>query len=192
MSAHTYTLLGDLKVITTCVLSYLVLDKHLNRQAVLSLLLLFAGICIGQYATMGGGPPAPAATTAAAASNATSSAAAAAVPAAAAAAVPGSISGGTMYCPQWLPGLLVMLVVSKLSAVASVWTEWTMNHSNYRHESINLQNARLYVAGTLLNGLYFLQSGGSVEGFGSNMRPVHWVIVLSCALMGLVTVRELA
>jgi hypothetical protein len=51
MSAHTYTLLSDLKVITTCVLSYLVLDKHLNRQAITSLAVLFAGICLGQYAT---------------------------------------------------------------------------------------------------------------------------------------------
>jgi drug/metabolite transporter (DMT)-like permease len=51
MSAHTYTLLSDLKVITTCVLSYLLLDKALNRQAVSSLFLLFTGICIGQYAT---------------------------------------------------------------------------------------------------------------------------------------------
>ncbi|WIA14349.1 hypothetical protein OEZ85_002878 [Tetradesmus obliquus] len=189
MSAHTYTLLGDLKVITTCVLSYLVLDKHLNRQAVLSLLLLFAGICIGQYATMGGSPlpPVPAA-----AVTAASNASAAAVETAAVGRGITDFSGGgaggtSLYCPQWLPGLLVMLVVSKLSAIASVWTEWTMNHSSYKHESINLQNARLYVAGTLLNGLYFLQSGGSLEGFGSNMRPVHWVIVLSCALMGHVT-----
>jgi drug/metabolite transporter (DMT)-like permease len=52
MSAHTYTLLSDLKVISTCVLSYLVLDKRLNQQAVVSLALLFIGICTGQYATL--------------------------------------------------------------------------------------------------------------------------------------------
>ena len=120
MSAHTYTLMCDLKVITTGVLSYLVLDRHLNRQAVVSLVVLFTGICIGQYAT-----------------TTTSDSSAAQAGAAS--------SWGDLQ--QVLPGLLVMVTIALMSAVASVYTEWVMNFSSFRHESINLHNARMYVAG---------------------------------------------
>lgn len=166
MSAHTYTLMCDLKVITTGVLSYMVLDRHLNRQAVVSLGVLFAGICIGQYAT-----------------TATESSPKAAAAAAAAA-------SGASELQQLLPGLLVMATIAMLSAVASVYTEWVMNFSSFRHESINLHNARMYVAGTLLNGLYYWQSGGSFGDFFAGMRSSHWAIVLMLAMMGLVTVSK--
>jgi drug/metabolite transporter (DMT)-like permease len=140
MSAHTYTLLSDLKVITTCALSYLLLDRHLNRQAVTSLVLLFTGICIGQYAT----------------STAEESSAAA---------------GGASQ----LQGVLIMVLVAVLSAVAAVYTEWIMNYSStYGQESLNLQNMRLYASGTLLNALHcMLHAKTSLSTF-DDMRASHW------------------
>lgn len=144
MSAHTYTLLSDLKVITTCALSYLLLDRHLNRQAVTSLVLLFTGICVGQYAT----------------STAEESSAAAAASAAGA---------------SQLQGVLIMVLVAVLSAVAAVYTEWIMNYSStYGQESLNLQNMRLYASGTLLNGLHcMLHAKTSLSTF-DDMRASHW------------------
>lgn len=157
MSAHTYTLLSDLKVITTCALSYLLLDKHLNRQAVTSLVLLFTGICIGQYATS-------------TAEEASSAAAANA---------------------NWIQGVLIMVLVAVLSAVAAVYTEWVMNYSStYGQESLNLQNMRLYASGTMLNGLFcILHSQTSLSTF-DDLRLSHWVNVAGLAFMGLVTVRH--
>jgi hypothetical protein len=38
-----------------------------------------------------------------------------------------------------LRGCLLMLLISLLSAAASVYTEWVMNHSQYSHETLNLQ-----------------------------------------------------
>lgn len=165
MAAHTYTLLSDLKIITTGVLSYLLLNRQLNRRAAASLVLLFAGICLGQYGT----------------SNDNSNTAAASTPVAAAAA------GGPL---GWLHGVLVMALVAVLSALAAVYTEWVMNHSTaYKHESINLQNMRLYASGTLFNGLYSItRTAAALSSFG-DMRPTHWLIVLGLAFMGLVTVR---
>lgn len=52
LSVPLYTLLCDLKVITTGLLCYGLLDRRLDHQALLSLLGLFCGICLGQYATM--------------------------------------------------------------------------------------------------------------------------------------------
>lgn len=52
MSAHVYTLLGDLRVITTGILNYLVLDKQLSSSSVVSLCLLIAGIPVGQITAM--------------------------------------------------------------------------------------------------------------------------------------------
>lgn len=163
MSAHTYTLLSDLKVITTGVLGYLVLDKRLNRQAIVSLCLLFMGISIGHFATLEGeGPPSAKVATAAASNSAQH---------------------------IWLLGLLTMVLIAVLSAIAAVYTEWVMNFSSdYRHESLNLQNMRLYVSGTLLNGLYCLfHSKAALTSF-SDMRPAHWVLVVMYAIMGLLTV----
>jgi drug/metabolite transporter (DMT)-like permease len=159
MSAHTYTLLTDLKVISTCALSYLLLDKHLNRQAVTSLVLLFTGICIGQYAT----------STADEAASATAAAG------------------------SWLQGVLIMVLVAVLSAVAAVYTEWIMNYSpTYGQESLNLQNMRLYASGTLLNGLFcILHSKTSISTF-DDLRASHWVNVVGLAFMGLVTVSTMA
>lgn len=83
-----------------------------------------------------------------------------------------------------------MVLISLISAVASVQTEWVMNHSQYRHESLNLQNMRLYSIGMALNAAYYWQSGGRLDGFLSDMRAPHWAVVLVLALMGLITVSS--
>jgi hypothetical protein len=88
-------------------------------------------------------------------------------------------------------GLLLMLLISLLSATASVFTEWVMNHSQYRHESLNQQNIKLYSIGMVLNAAYYLHySGGQLWGFFADVSAPHWAVVLVLALMGLVTVRE--
>jgi hypothetical protein len=110
MPPHTYTLLSDLKIITTGVLSYLMLNRQLNKRAAASLVLLFTGICLGQYGTSTDSSSTAASSTAAA----------------------GPLG--------WVHGVLVMSLVAVLSAVAAVYTEWVMNFSaTYKHESINLQ-----------------------------------------------------
>jgi drug/metabolite transporter (DMT)-like permease len=162
MSAHVYTLLGDLRVITTGLLNYLVLDKQLNRQAVLSLCMLFCGISIGQAATMDS-------------------------------AGDSQHTGDSSSTQHWVTGVALMLLISSLSAVASVYQEWVMSHAaRYKHESINLQNVRLYVVGVLLNGVWYLQSGGASQPFLADMRPSHWAVALILACMGLVTVSSRA
>lgn len=109
MPPHTYTLLSDLKIITTGVLSYLMLNRQLNKRAAASLVLLFTGICLGQYGTSTDSSSTAASSTAAA----------------------GPLG--------WVHGVLVMSLVAVLSAVAAVYTEWVMNFSaTYKHESITV------------------------------------------------------
>lgn len=177
MSAHLYTLLCDLKVLTTGLLNYLVLHKRLNRQGVLSLTLLFAGISLGQIATMEvTAPP----------SGPAAGSAAGPVPGPGPVSIWASIAASRH---QWLPGLVVMVLIALLSAAASVYTEWIMNFStSFRHEPLSLQNMRLYAVGVLLNCVYYVQSGGLRESFMEDMRPSHWVIAAILACMGLVTV----
>lgn len=94
MPTHTYTMLSDLKIITTGIGGYLLLGQPLTGRAAASLVLLFLGICLGQLGTISGDHSA-----AAAASTAATS-------------VP------------WVHAVLVMCLVAVLSAVASVYTEW--------------------------------------------------------------------
>lgn len=89
-------------------------------------------------------------------------------------------------------GFLLMLVISAVSAVSSVYTEWLMNYSRFRHESLNVQNMRLYAVGVLLNAAYYWHSGGQLEGFLLDVRGLHWLVVLLLALMGLFTVSRAA
>jgi probable UDP-sugar transporter A4 len=97
----------------------------------------------------------------------------------------------TLNIPQ---GILVMLIVALCSATATVYTEWVMNHSTFKDESIHLQNARLYTFGIILNAVYYLQDtvrrSGTLaavfSGFFSHMRAIHWAVVLGLGLMGLV------
>lgn len=170
LPAHTYTLLCDLKIITTVGLSWLALDRRVNRQAVASLAALLTGICIGQAATMTAGDG----------DHRRDGA-------------PAALAAARFARPQ-LAGLLVMLLIALLSAVASVYTEWLMCHSRYQHESLHRQNIRLYSVGVVLNGLLFaVQHHGSAGSAGApvfaDMRASHWVVVLLLAFMGLVTVR---
>lgn len=87
-------------------------------------------------------------------------------------------------------GFFVMLVISAVSAVSSVYTEWLMNHSRFRQKSLNVQNMRLYAVGVLLNAAYYWHTGGEFEGFLSDVKGLHWLVVLLLALMGLFTVRK--
>jgi probable UDP-sugar transporter A4 len=96
------------------------------------------------------------------------------------------------YLSYNLPaGLFIMLAVAGCSALATVYTEWVMNCSCYKQESINLQNARLYVAGVVLNGGFYLyqamvkQVSGVTGGAWSDLRLLHWGIISSLAFMGL-------
>jgi hypothetical protein len=62
---------------------------------------------------------------------------------------------------------------------------------HYKHESINLQNMRLYSSGALLNALYCrITAGPGVLTSMSDMQPGHCMIVLGLAGMGLVTVSH--
>jgi hypothetical protein len=86
-------------------------------------------------------------------------------------------------------GVLVMLAVAACSALATVYTEWVMNHSCYSSESIHQQNTKLYAAGIVLNGGYLLVHGAATSQRGqalwSHMYPLHWGIVAALAAMGL-------
>lgn len=158
MSAHLYSLLCDLKIVSTGLLNYFVLDKQLNQHAITSLLGLFLGICISQYSTMR--------------------------------AAVGSLSA-LLSSRFTAAGFLLMVLISIISATASVYTEWVMNYSQYRHESLNRQNMKLYSIGMMLNAAYYWQSGGQLKGFFSDVRGPHWAVVLVLALMGLITVSPL-
>jgi hypothetical protein len=87
-------------------------------------------------------------------------------------------------------GLFLMVLISLVSATASNYTEWVMNYSQYKHESLNLQNMRLYSIGSALNAAYYWQSGGRLQGFFSDVMAPHFAIVMVLALMGLITVRK--
>jgi hypothetical protein len=85
-------------------------------------------------------------------------------------------------------GVLVMLAVALCSALATVYTEWVMNYSCYNSESIHKQNAKMYMAGIVLNGGFFLAhsfTNGEGHALWSPMYAMHWGIVVVLATMGL-------
>lgn len=162
MSGHIYTLLCDLKVPVTGALTFWALRPH--HQANRQSLSSLLGLFLG--VCLG--------------SYATMRATA------------GSLSDIAAASSAKAAGLLLMLLISLLSATASVFTEWVMNHSQYCHESLNLQNIKLYSIGIVLNAAYYLQSDGQLSGFFGDVCAPHWAVVLVLALMGLVTVRAQA
>lgn len=162
ISGHTYTLLCDLKVPVTGALTFWALRPH--HQATRESLSSLLGLFLG--VCLG--------------SYATMRATA------------GPLSDIAAASSVNAAGFLLMLLISLLSATASVFTEWVMNHSQYCHESLNLQNIRLYSIGMVLNAAYYLQSDGQLSGFFADVRAPHWAVVLLLALMGLVTVRAQA
>ncbi|KAF8059663.1 CMP-sialic acid transporter 1 [Scenedesmus sp. PABB004] len=182
LPAYTYTLLCNLKIITTGLLARALLGHALSGDSQWSLGMLFFGICLGQWASMRGGGGAAAGSAASAAGTA------------------GTTGGLAAAALAAAPGVGVMVVVATLSATASVYTEWLNNHSSFAHESINVQNARLYAIGCVLNGTTYLRAaaargaargaaGGGLRGALSlsDLRPVHWAVVGVFASMGLAT-----
>ena len=106
----------------------------------------------------------------------------------------GSASSSSLATLDIPKGIVVMLIVAMCSATATVYTEWVMNHSSFKEESIHQQNAKLYAAGVLLNGIYYLQDTARRTGTLStipattftHMRHIHWVVICGLAFMGLV------
>jgi probable UDP-sugar transporter A4 len=157
LPAYTYMLLTSLKILTTALLSHTFLGKDIPAHQQVSYVLMLLAVNLG---------------------TAKSSSV--------------SHSPYLSYNVPW--GMLVMLAVAGCSALATVYTEWVMNYSCYKQESINLQNARLYVAGVVLNGGYYLWQAVSKEWSGgqtgtggawSDIRLLHWGIIISLAFMGL-------
>ncbi|KAG0314993.1 hypothetical protein BGZ99_007748 [Dissophora globulifera] len=88
-----------------------------------------------------------------------------------------------------LQAFLLMLLLCALSATASVFSEYVMKE-RFQQESIHLQNIKLYMFGILFNGITYaltLSSSSSATGFLADMAPVHYMIILAYASLGLVT-----
>jgi probable UDP-sugar transporter A4 len=156
LPAYTYMLLTSLKILTTALLSYTFLGKEIPTHQQVSYVLMLLAVNLG---------------------TAKSS----------------SVSHSPYLSYNIPAGLFIMLAVAACSALATVYTEWVMNYSCYRQESINLQNARLYVAGVVLNGGFYVyqtvvkqvSGSSSTGGAWSDIRLLHWGIIISLAFMGL-------
>lgn len=158
LPAYTYTLLTSLKILTTALLSHTFLGKDIPTHQQVSYVLMLLAVNLGT------------------AKNS-------------------SVSHSPNLSYNIPAGLFIMLAVAGCSGLATVYTEWVMNYSCYKEESINLQNARLYVAGVVLNGGYYMyqvvikqvSGNSSTGGAWSDIRLLHWGIIISLALMGLLT-----
>ncbi|KAF9574140.1 hypothetical protein EC968_007392 [Mortierella alpina] len=96
-----------------------------------------------------------------------------------------------------LQAFLLMILFCSLSAAASVFSEYVMKE-RFATESIHLQNMKLYMFGILFNGITYLLTpppvpvaGGAASavatGFFADMAPIHFMIIMAYALLGLVT-----
>jgi probable UDP-sugar transporter A4 len=156
LPAYTYMLLTSLKILTTALLSHTFLGKDIPAHQQVSYVLMLLAVNLG---------------------TAKSS----------------SVSHSPYLSYNIPAGLFIMLAVAGCSALATVYTEWVMNYSCYKAESINMQNARLYVAGVVLNGSFYVyqavvkqvSGSSSTGGAWSDIRLLHWGIIISLAFMGL-------
>jgi len=94
-----------------------------------------------------------------------------------------------------IQAFMLMILFCSLSAFASVFSEYVMKEK-FAKESIHLQNMKLYMFGILFNGITYLLTpatvttgGGAVEagGFWSDIAPIHFMIIMAYASLGLVT-----
>ncbi|GJJ72807.1 hypothetical protein EMPS_05165 [Entomortierella parvispora] len=94
-----------------------------------------------------------------------------------------------------IQAFMLMMLFCSLSAFASVFSEYVMK-DKFAKESIHLQNMKLYMFGILFNGLTYLLTpatatagGAAVEagGFWSDIAPIHFMIIMAYASLGLVT-----
>ncbi|KAF9950956.1 hypothetical protein BGZ72_007469 [Mortierella alpina] len=92
-----------------------------------------------------------------------------------------------------LQAFLLMILFCSLSAAASVFSEYVMKE-RFATESIHLQNMKLYMFGILFNGITYLLTPPAAAtatavstGFFADMAPIHFMIILAYALLGLVT-----
>ncbi|KAF9962949.1 hypothetical protein BGZ70_007779, partial [Mortierella alpina] len=94
-----------------------------------------------------------------------------------------------------LQAFLLMILFCSLSAAASVFSEYVMKE-RFATESIHLQNMKLYMFGILFNGITYLltpppaaaaAAAAGATGFFADMAPIHFMIILAYALLGLVT-----
>ncbi|KAF9355887.1 hypothetical protein BGX26_005998 [Mortierella sp. AD094] len=88
---------------------------------------------------------------------------------------------------------LLMILFCSLSAAASVFSEYVMKE-RFANESIHLQNMKLYMFGILFNGFTYMitppmseTATGVSSSFFSDMAPIHYMIIMAYASLGLVT-----
>ncbi|KAF9107469.1 hypothetical protein BGX27_008732 [Mortierella sp. AM989] len=88
---------------------------------------------------------------------------------------------------------LLMVLFCSLSAAASVFSEYVMKE-RFANESIHLQNMKLYMFGILFNGITYMLTPSASEAvtgvppsFFSDMAPIHFMIIVAYASLGLVT-----
>ncbi|KAI7820273.1 nucleotide-sugar transporter-domain-containing protein [Gamsiella multidivaricata] len=90
-----------------------------------------------------------------------------------------------------LQAFLLMVLFCSLSAAASVFSEYVMKE-RFAKESIHLQNMKLYMFGILFNGITYVLTPSTTPaaeggGFFSDMAPIHVLIIMAYASLGLVT-----
>ncbi|CAG8445065.1 425_t:CDS:1 [Dentiscutata heterogama] len=107
-------------------------------------------------------------------------------------------NGGKPEIITSLFGFLLIVIFSCISAMASVYTEYIMSNI-FKNESIHLQNIKLYLFGSLFNGLMYYfstfssfssfnkKSVSNYDGFFSSLFPIHYLIIFSACSMGLIT-----
>ncbi|KAG0048182.1 hypothetical protein BGZ83_006812 [Gryganskiella cystojenkinii] len=158
MPAPTYVVLSNLKILTTGLFSYLFLHRLLTTPQWISLGILFLSTAVSQIDLEKG--------------------------------LSLSIS---------VQAFMLMILFCSLSAFASVFSEYVMKE-RFSKESIHLQNMKLYMFGILFNGFTYLlapaplSNGGTTtlpsaeeRGFWSDMAPIHFMIIMAYASLGLVT-----
>ncbi|KAF9577465.1 hypothetical protein BGW38_007310, partial [Lunasporangiospora selenospora] len=157
MPAPTYVVLSNLKILTTGLFSYLFLHRMLSFSQWVSLGVLFLSTAISQV----------------------------------------DLEKGLTLAIS-LQAFLLMILFCSLSAAASVFSEYVMKE-RFANESIHIQNMKLYMFGILFNGVTYLLSaptgpttgadGTTVApaGFWSDMVPIHFMVILAYASLGLVT-----
>ncbi|KAG0210109.1 hypothetical protein BGX28_009650 [Mortierella sp. GBA30] len=158
MPAPTYVVLSNLKILTTGLFSFLFLHRMLTTIQWISLGILFLSTAVSQIDLEKG--------------------------------LSLSIS---------LQAFLLMVLFCSLSAAASVFSEYVMKE-RFAKESIHLQNMKLYMFGILFNGITYVVTPSATEatagaggvsaqesGFFSDMAPIHFMIIMAYASLGLVT-----
>jgi len=84
-----------------------------------------------------------------------------------------------------IQGIIIVVILSVLSASAGIITEWIMKKSSLKMDPLHRQNLHLYFFGIIFNTLGYMMEKQPTESFFAGYNAITWSVVMSYSFTGL-------